>query len=473
MFLALPGKKSSRTRRPPVPRFERRLLFSVLITGLPAVILCFVLLWSNPYQLDHKIEGTVLVVVFWLGLSFSARNGAVTSIRILSNVVASLREGDFTLRAPQGVQGDALGDLAIEINNFARTLEAGRLGVLEAETLLHKVIAEIEVVILALSPDNRVKLYNRAAALFVGKSNETLLNRTAEELGIIDLVSGPSSRTLSRLTGGLEKRWIVRRSSFRQQGISHRLIMLSEASEALRAEERLAWQRLVRVLSHEINNSLAPIKSAARTVARIASSSNLPEETKDTVELGLKVISSRAEALNRFLQGYAHLAKLPQPTRKRVCLRDMVKRLGSLESRLHVMVIDGPLAFVRVDGDQIEQALINLICNAVEAVLMKPDCKAIPSPVTVAWTISGKDAEICIHDKGIGLLDGSNLFVPFYTTKEKGTGIGLVLSRQIIEAHGGRLAIRNREDMSGCEVKIRLPGCVDADQMAKNARMNA
>lgn len=462
MFLPQ-SRKKSRKRKFSLP-FERRLLISVLTTGLPCAILSFVLLWTNSYSLDHKIEGTVFSILLWFGLGFAARNRVVNSVRVLSNVVASLKEDDFSFRATRAVSGDALGDLAIEINNLARALESERLGTMEAENLLRKVLAEAEGVILAFSLDGKLKLFNRAAASFLGKKEEELSNQGASELGIADLLGGPTSQTISRLSNGIERRWIVRRTHFRQNGVPHHLVMLSEASEALRAEERLAWQRMVRVLSHEINNSLAPIKSVARTLRRILSQNVLPERIHQDFDLGLDVIGTRAEALNRFLQSYAQLSKLPPPTRRIVGLQNMAERVRGLEARLEITVLASPDIFISVDPDQLEQVLINLTKNATEAVLTKyPEALPIMSDgpaVSVSWTVTGNDLELWVRDRGVGLLDASNLFVPFYTTKETGTGIGLVLCRQIIEAHGGRLTIQNRTNTAGCEVQIKVPACV-------------
>lgn len=463
MFLPQSRKKSSK-RQFSLP-FERRLLFSVLTTGLPCAILSFVLLWTNSYSLDHKIEGTVFSVLLWFGLGFAARNRVVNSVRVLSNVVASLKEDDFSFRATRAVSGDALGDLAIEINNLAQALESERLGTMEAENLLRKVLAEAEGVILAFSLDGKLKLFNRAAASFLGKKEEDLSNHDAKELGIADLLGGPTSQTISRLSNGIERRWIVRRTHFRQNGVPHHLVMLSEASEALRAEERLAWQRMVRVLSHEINNSLAPIKSVARTLRRILSQNVLPERVHQDFDLGLDVIGTRAEALNRFLQSYAQLSKLPPPTRRAVGLQNMAERVSGLEARLAITVLPGPDIAINVDPDQLEQVLINLTKNAAEAVLAKYTTETLPSlggepAVSVSWNVAGNDLELWVRDRGVGLLDASNLFVPFYTTKETGTGIGLVLCRQIIEAHGGRLTIQNRTGTAGCEVQIKIPACV-------------
>lgn len=458
MSLPNPGKKNNRPEHP--VRFERRVLISILFTGFPSTVLAFILLWAGPYTLYHKVEGTVLLVLFWIGLSYSTRDKIVHSIRVLSNVISSLKEEDFSFRAMQAVSGDALGDLAIEINSLARALESERLGAMDAANLLRKVLSKVDAVILAFDPDGAVKLINSAGASFLGISEEAALNRKISELGIADLVNGPPSETITRFGAGIEKRWIVRRGSFRQHGLPHRLLMLSEASEALRAEERLAWQRLVRVLSHEINNSLAPIKSITYSLGHMFSTEDLPEHKRENVRLGLEVIGSRTDALNRFLQSYARLTKLPPLARLNTSLSKLIQHIAELEPRVPITVVPGPFVNVNVDRDQLQQALINLSRNAVDAVLMKSESATLGLPVTISWSVNRNDVEIWIRDEGIGLLDTSNLFVPFYTTKQTGNGIGLLLSRQIIEAHNGRLMIRNRKDVSGCEVEIRLPSCV-------------
>ena len=129
---------------------------SVLATGLPGMILCFALLWMSSYSLDHKIEGTTLVLLFWLGLSTAARDKVVHSIRVLTNVLSSVKEEDFSFRATQAVSGDALGDLALEVNNLARAREMERLGIVETNSLLRKVTAEVDAVILAFSPNGKL-----------------------------------------------------------------------------------------------------------------------------------------------------------------------------------------------------------------------------------------------------------------------------------------------------------------------------
>ncbi|HLJ91523.1 MAG TPA: ATP-binding protein [Candidatus Angelobacter sp.] len=458
MLLRPFGKKNSRSRDRSTGRFEIGLLISVLAAGIPGTILSLLLLWSGSYALDHKIEATFLVLLLWTGLSFSARGNVIQALRSLSNVVLSLKEDNFSFRAIRGLPGDAFGELAIEINELATAIETERRGALEAASLLQKVITEVDAVIFAVSASGEVKLLNRSAAAFLGNTELKVLHRTADELGIQDLVNGPPSETISRFHFGVEKRWFIARSQFRQQGLPLTLVMLSEVSEALRATERLAWQRLVRVLSHEINNSLAPIKSISRTLSRL-SDQKLAEPERENFKYGLEVIGSRAESLNRFLQSYAQLTRLPIISKQTVVLTDLLTRVVAFEHRIEIETA-GPEVVLIADQDQLEQVLINLCKNSVEAVLSRQVVPLPPSSVVICWSVRGKDLLLQVRDKGVGVLDVSNLFVPFYTTKEHGTGIGLALSRQIIESHGGTLMIRNREDGCGCEAEIKIPGCV-------------
>jgi nitrogen fixation/metabolism regulation signal transduction histidine kinase len=454
MFPIRLAKKSGKYR----VRFELRLFLLVLLTGLPGVALCFIILWSNAYSLDHKIEGTVAVLALWLGLSVSARDLVIHAIQALSNVVSALKEDDFSFRATQAVPGDALGDLALEINSLSQALERERIGAMESASLLRKVMAETGTAIFAFSPDERVRLLNRGGAILLGKPEDRILHKTAGELGIRNLLEGPVSETISWPPGSFDRRWIVRRTHFRQHGIRHRLVVIAEASEALRAEERIAWQKLVRVLGHEFNNSLAPIKSLARTLSRMArNSAVLPDDDRQNFTHGLDVISDRAESLNRFLQSYTHLTRLPQPRQQPIALRALTDHVINLESRLKIMQLGGPDIDVNVDPDQMEQALINLAKNAVESVMLIPSDEVEPGAVSISWDLTDSGTNIWIRDKGLGLAGSENLWVPFYTTKEHGSGIGLLLSRQIIEAHGGTLSLGNRDDVTGCEVHIYLP----------------
>jgi signal transduction histidine kinase len=243
----------------------------------------------------------------------------------------------------------------------------------------------------------------------------------------------------------------MRRRTFRQGGLPLELVMLTDISRVLRSEERQVWQRLVRVLSHEINNSLAPIKSVAGTMMRLLDRSPRPPDYDEDLRIGLDVVAGRADSLSRFMASYARLAKLPPPTPGPVTLSAWVSRVVLLDQRLPVKVIPGPDLTIQADADQLDQVLINLVKNAIEAAL------ETGGGVDVTWFDRGESVEILVRDEGPGLSSTGNLFVPFYTTKPSGTGIGLVFSRQVVEAHGGHLVIGNRPEVRGTEARITLP----------------
>jgi len=230
------------------------------------------------------------------------------------------------------------------------------------------------------------------------------------------------------------------------------LIVLSDVRRVLREEERRAWQRLVRVLSHEINNSLAPIQSLAGSLRALLSRTPRPADAEEDLERGLTVIGGRAESLGRFMRSYARMAKLPSPVLAPVNVSEWVGRVTQLEKRLPVRVRSGPPMTLSADGDQLDQLLINLVSNAVDA------ASETNGGVEVTWERRDGAFVLSVLDEGPGLPPTANLFTPFFTTKRNGTGIGLVLSRQIAEAHGGTLSLENRVDRRGAVGRVRLPG---------------
>ncbi|MFZ0315106.1 MAG: ATP-binding protein, partial [Candidatus Korobacteraceae bacterium] len=256
-------------------------------------------------------------------------------------------------------------------------------------------------------------------------------------------------------------RWMVRKRSFRQNGVPHTLIVLSDVSRALREEERSAWQKLIRVLGHELNNSLAPIISIAGSLASRLPLEELPEAQNADFQRGLNIIESRTAALHRFLQSYRKLAQMPAPTLKPIELRPLFERVAALETRVIVEISPGAELVLMMDPDLIEQMLINLVRNAVDAALEQAQShrggEEGEPKVTMRWEQFDRRVALMVEDNGIGLLNPSNAFVPFYTTKPGGSGIGLVLSQQIAEAHGGSIELTNRPDARGCRVKVMLP----------------
>ena len=385
----------------------------------------------------------------------------VFPLQTLSNLLGGLREGDFSTRARGALRDDALGEVLIEANALAETLREQRLGALEATALLRTVMEELDVAVFAFDAGQRLRLANRAAENLLRRPVEQLLGRTAAELGLADGLSGDAARTLPLSFPGAMGRFALRRSAFRQAGRPHQLLVLTDLSRALREEERQAWQRLVRVLGHELNNSLAPIKSLAGSLESLLAREPLPEDWREDSLRGLGGIAQRADALTRFLDAYARLARLPPPRRQATDLPALISRVAALENRVSVVVRSGPAVTLPLDADQVEQLLINLVRNAVDAVLTAtggdPGAASDESAVHLEWCKSSGDVEVRVVDCGPGLANSANLFVPFFTTKPRGSGIGLILCRQIAESHGGTVTLENRTDRSGCVARLRLP----------------
>jgi two-component system nitrogen regulation sensor histidine kinase NtrY len=443
---------------------DHRIFLLALLVGLPGVATALLLLWLGEFEPRVRWTGAAILVTAWLGLSMSLREQVVRPLGTLANMLAALREGDFSIRARATEGTDSLSLAYQEVNALEGILRNQRLGAVEATETLRKVLEEIDVAVLAFGPDGVLRLVNRAGERLLGHPADRLIGKSAEELRLADTLVGIAPRTVDIAHPGGTGRWELRRSVVRQEGYPLQLIALSDLSRALREEERAAWKRIIRVLSHEINNSLAPIKSISGSlrsmIGRDKSSNGIShdirDELRDDVERGLGVINGRAEALGRFMASYATLARLPPPEPAEVRIAPLVRRVADLETRMTVEVIGGQDLTVRADPDQLEQALINLVRNAVDATL-EAGGDATGKAVSIRWITRTGKLHLLVEDQGPGLSDTGNLFVPFYTTKPGGSGIGLVLSRQIAEGHGGTLELENRGDGSGARARMVLP----------------
>jgi nitrogen fixation/metabolism regulation signal transduction histidine kinase len=443
--------------RPREPRLshDRRILLMAFAAALPGVAISMIFLWSGDYTPKVQWTLTVLITTFCLGFAFALRERVILPLQTLSNLLAALGEGDFSIRARGARGGDALGEVMVEVNALVETLRHQRLDALEATTLLRKVMAEIDVAVFTFDEEHELKFINRAGARLLSQPSERLLGRRAEELDLADCLGGEAPRVINTAFPGGVGRWEIRRSLFRQGGRPHELLVLSDLSQPLREEERQAWQRLIRVIGHEMNNSLAPIKSIAGSLVTLIERDPPPADWRDDMQRGLGVIASRSEALSRFMSAYARLARLPPPRLSPLDIGAFVDRVVALEKDQRIRVSAGPRLTIQGDGDQLEQLLINLLRNAVDAV------RETGGGVSLGWQrLAGSvppTMELWVEDEGPGLSNTGNLFVPFFTTKPGGSGIGLVLSRQIAEAHGGSLVLENRENQQGCRASLRIP----------------
>ncbi|MGE5327115.1 MAG: sensor histidine kinase, partial [Deltaproteobacteria bacterium] len=307
--------------------YERRIVLMTLAAALPAMIVAIVLLWVGDYSSRLQWTLTFLMVVFWLAFALALRERIVIPLQTLSNLLGALREEDFSLRARGADPQDAMGEVLLEANALSETLREQRLGAEEASALLRKVMDEIDAAILAFDSDERLRLVNKSGERLLGSSVANLAGHKASELGLAECLTGDPQRTLERSFPGKsgEARWGLSRSEFREGGRPHQLIVLTDLSRTLREEERQAWQRLIRVIGHELNNSLAPIKSMAGTlVSFLTRDQTSPDWTQD-MRRGLEIISSRAESLSRFMNAYSLLARLPQPRLATVPVGDLLR----------------------------------------------------------------------------------------------------------------------------------------------------
>lgn len=431
--------------------YDQRVFVLALLAGLPATLVAVWLLGSSPFTPRARWTLAAGLTLAWLACAFATRSAVVRPLQTLSNLLAALREEDFSFRARPGQQDDALSHVLIEVNALAETLRHQRLGALEASALVRKVLDEIDVGVFAFDGQRRLRLVNRAGERLLGQPAERLRGRDATELALDDALAGDGPSVLELHLPGGHGRFEARRGTFREGGWPHRLLVLADLSRTLREQERQAWQRLIRVLAHELNNSLAPISSLAHSLDRLLSREPRPDDWQEDARRGLAVIAARAASLARFTEAYSRLARLPPARLAPVPVADLVQRVAGLETRLPVAVRPGPAVIVPGDVDQLEQLLINLLRNAIDAAL------ETGGDVQLGWRLEPTMLEVWVLDRGPGLPPSANLFVPFFTTKPQGSGIGLVLSRQIAEAHGGSLVLENRTDGPGCRARLLLP----------------
>jgi nitrogen fixation/metabolism regulation signal transduction histidine kinase len=431
-------------------RYERRIVVTALAALLPIAAASLLLAFTGGFSVQTRWTLAFFIALSLFIATYVLREQLVNPLRTLSNLLSAVREEDYSLRARHAAGDDALSEVMTEVNALSAILQSRKFEAIEATALLRTVLEEIDAAIFAFDSESHLRFANRAGERLLSAEEGSLNGVTADAIGLGDLLEAVDLHAIDRIFPGRSGRWDVRRSTFREQGKPHRLLVIADISRALREEEAEAWRRIVRVLGHELNNSLAPIKSIATSAETLVRREELPADWRDDVVRGMQVIGSRAEALTRFMRAYSQLARLPPPQMQPVDLAEVIARTAALETRVPVTIKSGQSVKLAADRDQLEQAIINLIRNAAEASL------ETHGSVEVMWSVHTEAVDIRIIDEGLGLAGTANLFVPFFTTKPSGTGVGLVLSRQIAEAHGGTLTLENREGVRGCVATMTL-----------------
>src|SRR3954464_12291095 len=429
---------------------EQAVLGLALLAGFPAAVALAWIVWGQSYSFEVRWTLAAAVVVVWIGSAIVAYQMVTRVLYLAANLRGALHEGDYSIRGTGAKPGSAVDLVMKEINSLGDTLQRQRSEAVESTALLTSVMGAIDVAVFAFDMDEKLVLANPAAERLLNKRGDEILRRDASALRLERYLAGDTPRLIEGAFGAAGGRLEPRRPPFSRDGKPHQLLVFADLSRALREEQQLAWQRIVRVLSHEINNSLTPIKSIAHSIKRMIS--RIPDVPRAAeIQDGLNLIETRSGALGRFLRQYAQLAKLPKPQERPIQILPLARRIAELENRLPIGLRAASDVQVEADPDQLEQLLINIVRNAVDATM------ETGGQVWIDWTKIDGFLQVTVEDEGPGLPDPPNLFVPFFTTTPQGSGIGLALSRQIAEAHGGTLALENRTPDRGCRATLRLP----------------
>lgn len=423
-----------------------------LRTAIPALVaLALVLLVGRPGPIEAGLLFALVLVLTWA--VWRVLSSRTRYLHTIGNLLDALREGDYGVRGALPERRDDFADIVRSFNELAARLQDEQRDLQESQQLLSKTLAALDGAMFAFEQDQRLRLVNPAGERLLGQSARNLLGRDAAELELAALFSLPSGSIHARTFAGQPGRWQITHTVLRSRSQAGRLLLVQPMERALREEEAQAFRRLLRVLSHEINNSMTPIASMADTMQRMlpVTGAEFDAELDADLRHGLGLIEQRSAALQRFIGGYAQLAKLPPPRVKEVDLAQLCRRVGFLLDDDRIAIEPGEDLCLLVDVDQMEQVFINLLRNALEA--------GGEGPVLLRWKRAGMQALIEILDGGHGLPASGNLFVPFFTTKPEGAGIGLALSRQIVEAQQGSLELCSRDDTVGTVAVIALPLC--------------
>lgn len=428
---------------------ERRLFLLVLSSAIPATLF---LIWPSGDDIWAGMAKGAIAFAFlaWiLVIAGAVRGELLRHTRTLSNLVEAIRRQDHSLKGAGARESGELGELYRQINGLTHDLKLSRQTEQELLGVLEKVVGQINVAIFVFDSQDRIRLANEPAGALLKSSASELAGVKLADTVLAQLPVAPEPKLVDFRFPGGEGRWQIRERRYRHQGRESRIVFIADLKQVLADEETAAWQRLIRVISHEVNNSLTPITSLCQTLAGIL---EMPGGAHDAdVREGLNAIAERARGLQDFISAYARLARLPEPDKTLFPAADLAGNLRRIFDAQALEILPFPDVMIYGDPVHLEQALINLIKNGLEA-----NPRGAPA-VRLSCESHDDRCEFHVRDHGPGVGNPDNLFVPFYTTKAQGAGIGLVLCRQIAARHHGQVSLENRVDGSGAIAKLILP----------------
>jgi nitrogen fixation/metabolism regulation signal transduction histidine kinase len=430
--------------------FGMRVLLVFALATLPALVLA--VLWVLDSELDDYARMLIIfLLVAWTGFLVMASHRSISShLRSIDNLLEALETEDYSLRATDQYGTDELGSVYARVNKLAESMQYKRVAESELHFLLEKVIEQIDVAIVVFDSQLAISMLNPRCCELLAKSPAELVGTPLAESEFTRL---PWKDTLVDYEfPGASGKWKITWQEYREQGRPGRILYISDLQTVLAEQELKTWKNLIRVIAHEVNNSLAPISSISQSLISLIEPANMPAEWRAKVVSVLEVIGQRSESLKTFISQYAQIARLPEPNMTEVSLQSLFKKATSMFEGQQ-FEIKGLADSTPAYGDalQLEQLLINILKNAVESQQGKAGTIEIEVGSTSKFLI------LTIRDEGMGISNPENLFTPFYTTKDGGSGVGLTLCRQILAMHGGDISLRNRADTQGAEATIRLP----------------
>ncbi|MEH6384834.1 MAG: ATP-binding protein [Colwellia sp.] len=454
--MSSPNKSKPKGER----KSEHKPEFWVLIASLVAILpLCFVsLILLSMAELPEHLFWTLLFMVvgsFIWSLVYLQRR-ILFALRSISNALMSLAESDYSIRLGLCERGQILDEVVRSVNRLRDLLHAERTGAAETGALFARVVEKVDVALFAFDPNGNLCMVNERGLLLLNRSRKEVLDKSAQMLGLAACLASSDNKVLRLNLAGSASNWLIKKAQYREFGAPRELVIMSDLTAPLREKELEAWQRLVAVLRHEISNALAPIKSYSQTLGWTLRQTERHEGWEQDCIEGLAVIERQTTALNYMMQSYKNLNQLPTPVPHYFDLQLWLAEIVKQELRLPVQIFSGEPLELYGDRELLSQALVNIINNAIEA-------STNAQPPIISWQVLTRPGNnhtwltLDITDFGEGVANEDNLFVPFFTTKAKGSGIGLLVCRGIIEVHGGHFNLMNKAHGQGCIARIQLP----------------